>query len=104
MIPERSLEVWTAGKVLAGRFRALRNFKKGYGVETWLGEDLAHSDQVVVKIVSEQVVPKSVQCRLEHEASVLQRLSSPCLPPLVDVGRSNGFLYVVMPFLRGVTL
>ncbi|TMQ31200.1 MAG: protein kinase, partial [Planctomycetota bacterium] len=42
--------------------------------------------------------------RLEHEAGVLAQVQGPRIAPLLHLGRDEGLLYLVMPFVRGLTL
>src|SRR5882762_4039245 len=90
--------------LFAGRFRATRLMKQGLGIETFLGTDLAETQQVVIKAAGAGDVSASAQQRLEHEACVLRKVRSPCLTPLLHFGRENGLVFLVTPFVSGTTL
>ena len=91
--------------VLAGRFRCDRLPKRGRGVDTWLATDLeADGLAVVVKTVAADGVGPATRTRLEHEAAVLRRLEGPSIAPLVASGREGHLLYLVQPFVEGITL
>jgi two-component system sensor kinase len=90
--------------VFGDRYRAFRLLKKGNGVETWLGTDLVRRDTVVIKTASSDGLAPGAQLRLEHEASVLRDLHIPWCAPLLDLGREQDLLYLVMPFIAGVPL
>ncbi|MDQ6839118.1 MAG: serine/threonine-protein kinase, partial [Actinomycetota bacterium] len=91
--------------VLAGRFRAERLLKRGQGVDTWLAVDEEDGDRpVVLKTVAATGVSPSTRARLEHEAQVLARLETPTFRPLVAWGRHGDALFLVQPFVDGVTL
>src|SRR6267142_527995 len=90
--------------LFAGRFRATGLIKRGLGVETLLGTDLAKAREVVIKVASAGDVSASAQQRLEHEASVLREVRSPWLTPLLHFGREDGLVFFVTPFVSGTTL
>ncbi len=93
-----------ARAVVAGRYRPARLLKGGQGVQTWSAHDLEKGADVVLKTVAAATLPGGARERLEHAAEVLGRLRSPWLRPLLAVGRDGDLLYVVLPFLAGVTL
>ena len=87
----------------ASRYNLGRLLKEGQGIQTFAATE-GDGRQVVVKMARiSQVAQNSLQ-RLEHEAGILRELSSPHVTPLLDVGRENGALYLVMPFIPGRTL
>jgi signal transduction histidine kinase len=92
------------GRVLGGRFQIVALLKSGLGIETLRGKDLETGDPVVIKATATAQIPAGAQLRLEHEASVLRDVASPSVALLLAVGRDEQRLYVVMPFVRGVTL
>src|SRR2546426_1126849 len=90
-------------RILGGRYRVTRLLKKGHGVETLLGtdpEDLA----VVIKTASRDSLSVGAQMRLEHEAAALRQIRSPFVAPLIELGRHEDLLYLVMPLVKGLTL
>src|SRR5688572_11146429 len=92
------------GRVVGERFRTLRLLKSSQGIDSWLADDLSGSGQVVLKTLAAATVPRSVQHRLEHEATVLRELDSRYLTGLLHVGRDEGLLFFAVPFVPGLTL
>src|SRR6185369_5237984 len=90
--------------LIGGRFRVVRSLKSSGGVETLLGRDSACRQVVVIKRACGESLAAGAQMRLEHEAGVLQKVRNPWLAPLLHLGRENGAFYLVMPFIRGLTL
>src|SRR5258706_510318 len=94
----------TLEPVFAGRFRASRLLKRGLGVETFLGTDEPEDREVIIKAARAGEVSPGAQQRLEHEASVLREVRSPWLTPLLHFGRQDGWVFLVTPFVSGITL
>ncbi len=89
--------------VFNGRFRCDRLVKTGRGVETWLATNRSagrRGQQVVLKQVSVADPLGGVAGRLKHEAEVLQRLG----PSLVELWEEDDSIYLVRPFVPGITL
>ncbi|HUQ63514.1 MAG TPA: EAL domain-containing protein [Acidimicrobiales bacterium] len=91
-------------ETIAGRFLRTKRLKTGYGVQTYAGLDLKLGTPVVIKTVVANEVSESVRLRLEHEALVLGRLETLTYRPLVAVGEDGDLLYLVQPFVPGITL
>jgi PAS domain S-box-containing protein len=91
-------------RVFGGRFRAHRRLKEDRGIATLAGTDLERGGEVIIKTAAAQTVSPGMQMRLEHESEVLRSIESPFLTSLIEVGREQGLLYLVMPFVSGVTL
>ncbi|MBV9124577.1 MAG: AAA family ATPase, partial [Planctomycetes bacterium] len=102
--PEASGEEGNGEQVFGGRFRALRLLKKGQGMETFLGRDLAQGSLVVIKAASLPALAPGAQMRLEHEAEVLARAGNPHLPTVLDHGRQGDCFYLALPYVPGMTL
>jgi two-component system sensor kinase len=90
--------------LIGGRFRVVQPLKRGGGVETLLGWDVVGRESVVIKRASGDVLSAGTQMRLEHEAGVLREAQGPWLAPLRHLGREDGQFYLVMPYIRGITL
>jgi len=91
-------------QTLGGHYRSTAILKSGRGVETLLGVDVDSGDAVVIKKTAESAIPPGARLRLEREAEALKRLESPCIAPLIDVRQDAGELFLVTPFVPGVTL
>src|ERR1700687_345021 len=87
-------------RVFGGRYRVVRLLKKGHGVETFLGRD-EDGHEVVIKTAPRDSLSIGAQMRLEHEAGALRQIRSPFVAPLLDLGRQEDLLYLVMPLIQG---
>ncbi len=94
----------SAGRVLVGRYQVVRVLKNGHDAETLLASDLTSSTTVVIKTASAQSFSATARMRLEHEARVLAQIKNGPFTPLLDNGSTGDQLYLVMPFVPGVTL
>ena len=92
------------GAVFGGRYRIERTLKSGNGVDTCLARDLDTEAAVVLKSIDPAVVPTAARLRFQHETLVLRELSGTGLPGLLDAGFADERLYLVQPFVEGVTL
>ncbi|MSP58911.1 MAG: hypothetical protein EXR72_00970 [Myxococcales bacterium] len=92
------------GRCFGGRYRSERLLKTGQGIETHLGTEVTTGDPVVIKVTDAATYSSGAAMRLEHEAEVLRHLQTPLVAPLLFFGRDAGSLYLVMPFVPGVTL
>src|SRR5436190_5833523 len=91
-------------RVIGNRYRVLRPLKKGQGTETWLATDLTQGSTVVIKTAVATLFSASARMRIEHEAHVLSRLKNGQFEPLLDFGADGDQVYLVMPFIPGITL
>jgi len=92
------------GRRLGNRFELTQRIKQGRGITTWLGVDLHSGDRLVIKTTSATSLVPTARQRLEHEASVLRSLHSPHLVPVLHFGTGGDVLYLVTPFVPGVSL
>lgn len=92
------------GELRFGRYRALRRIKQGLGIETWFGEESTSGERVVIKAALGAAAFQSVEQRLEKEASILRDVRASATAPLLDVGRREGRLYIVMAYVEGEPL
>jgi diguanylate cyclase (GGDEF)-like protein len=89
---------------VGGRYAESRLLKRDRGVSTFLGSDVETGRQVVIKTAAAVEVSPGTQVRLEHEAELLAGLRSPFLAPVLAAGCEDNELYVVRPFVEGITL
>lgn len=59
---------------------------------------------MVVKTRTAAHVTPVLEALLEHEAHVLSQLDSDWIAPLLDIGRHQDLLYLVMPYVEGTSL
>ncbi len=93
-------------KVLSGRYQYLKELAKGDNSETWLAEDLARGQRVVVKSLSVAQVEKLKDWQLfEREARVLAELDHSLIPKFVDYldaeSSSDGRIHLVQEYIAG---
>ena len=91
-------------RVIGGRYQVLRRLKNTDNKETLLATDLKRHATVVIKTALEAAFTASARMRLEHEAHVLSRVRHGGFAPLLDFGSEGDLVYVVMPFIPGITL
>ena len=91
-------------RVIGGRYQVLRRLKSGDDTETLLATDPAHDNRVVIKTALATSLSASVRMRLEHEAHVLSQFRNGASAPLLAFGSEGDLVYVVMPFILGITL
>ncbi|HVM40229.1 MAG TPA: AAA family ATPase, partial [Acidimicrobiia bacterium] len=94
----------TAPTVVGGRYLPQRLLKAAHGLSTWVAADLETGRSVVVKTTPLAAVPEGTELVLRHEAAVLASVECPHLAPLLDVGVDADALYLVTPYVPGVSL
>ncbi len=91
-------------RVIGGRYQVLRLLKHGGDKETLLATDQTTGTSVVIKTALEAAFSASSRMRLEHEAHVLSRVRNGVAAPLLAFGSETDLIYIVMPFIPGITL
>ncbi len=92
------------GDLFAQRFHASRVLRDGGDITTWLGTDVEDEHRVVIKTAQLKTVPRATQTGLEHQADVLAGLEHLNVAGPAQVGQDDGRLYVVTPFVTGISL
>ncbi|MBC7816648.1 MAG: AAA family ATPase, partial [Planctomycetaceae bacterium] len=91
-------------RMIAGRYQVLRSLKSGDDTETLLATDLTRATNVVIKTAATASFSASARMRLEHEAHVLSQIKNGLFSPLLDFGSEGAQVFLVMPFISGITL
>ena len=91
-------------RVIGGRYRVQRQLKSGDDTETLLALDRTNGQSVVIKTAAAALFSASVRMRLEHEAHVLSKIKQGPFAPLLDYGSEGEQVYLVRPFVPGITL
>lgn len=91
-------------RLLAGRYEIRETLKTSNGVDTFRAVDRLDGTDVVVKSIDPQVIHAAARLRFEHETHVLRRLTGSGLTGLHDSGLADDKLFLVQPFIGGVTL
>ncbi|MHB0955178.1 MAG: ATP-binding protein [Pirellulaceae bacterium] len=91
-------------RFFGGRYQAVRVLKEGDDAQTWLATDLEQGESVIVKTLPLASVPQGTRMRLEQECRQLCELHGMAQPPLLDLGSDGECLYLVMPYIEGISL
>ena len=91
-------------RVIGDRYQVIRRLKHGDDTETLLATDLTLDTNVVIKTAAAASFSASARMRLEHEAHVLSQIKNGLFAPLLDSGSEGDQVFLVMPFIPGITL
>ncbi len=86
------------------RYLANRLVKRHGTIETYFGTDTHTGAQVVIKASATQNVSSGAVMRLRHEADVMRQIKDGPLSRLLAVGEQDDLLFLVMPYVEGITL
>ena len=89
---------------LADRYRIERELGQGGMATVYLAEDLRHKRKVALKVLKPELAAVLGADRFVQEITTTAALQHPHILPLFDSGTADGFLYYVMPFIKGETL
>ena len=89
---------------LADRYRFDRRLGEGGMATVYLAEDLKHDRKVAIKVLKPELAAVLGADRFVVEIKTTAALSHPHILPLFDSGTADGFLYYVMPFIKGETI
>jgi serine/threonine protein kinase/tetratricopeptide (TPR) repeat protein len=70
----------------------------------YLADDLKHRRPVAIKILHPHLAANLGLERFHREVQTAARLNHPRILTLIDSGEANGFLYYVMPYVKGESL
>jgi serine/threonine-protein kinase len=91
-------------QALADRYRIEREIGRGGMASVFLAEDLKHHRSVAVKVLNPGIAESLGAERFLREIETVAKLTHPHILPLFDSGASDGFLFYVMPFVKGESL
>ena len=89
---------------LDGRYRIEREIGRGGMATVYLADDLKHRRPVAVKVLHSDVASTIGADRFLREVDVVAGLNHPRILPLHDSGNLSGFLFFVMPYVKGESL
>ena len=89
---------------LAERYRLERELGAGGMATVYLARDLKHDRDVAIKVLRPELAAMLGADRFLNEIRISARLDHPHILTLIDSGAADGFLYYVMPFVRGESL
>ena len=91
-------------EALAGRYRIEGELGAGGMATVYLAHDVRHDRDVAVKVFRPELAQSLGRDRFLREIRLAAKLAHPHILPLYDSGESDGFLYFVMPVMKGHTL
>src|SRR6476661_10266153 len=89
---------------LAGRYVLEHEIGSGGMATVYLARDVRHDRDVAVKVLRPELAAVLGTNRFLNEIKISARLDHPHILTLIDSGAADGFLYYVMPFVRGESL
>jgi len=89
---------------LEGRYVLQREVGAGGMATVFLARDLRHERDVALKVLDSQLAASIGAERFLQEIRTTARLQHPHILPLFDSGEADGFLFYVMPFVKGESL
>lgn len=89
---------------LAARYRIESELGRGGMATVYLAEDLKHKRQVAVKVLHPALAAAIGSDRFAREIEIAAKLTHPHILMLIDSGEADGFLYYVMPYVKGESL
>jgi len=89
---------------LADRYRIERELGAGGMATVYLAHDLRHERDVAVKVLREDLAAALGGGRFLREIKIAAQLQHPHILPLLDSGEADGFLFFVMPYVKGQSL
>ena len=103
-MPTQSDTVQRLNTALAGRYLVDRELARGGMATVYIAEDVKHRRSVAVKVFGAEVASALGADRFLQEIDVAARLNHPHILALYDSGSVDGFLFYVMPYVRGESL
>ena len=89
---------------LADRYAIERELGSGGMAIVYLAEDLKHRRKVAVKVLRPELAAALGPERFVREIEIAAQLTHPHILALFDSGEASGFLYYVMPYIKGESL
>ncbi len=86
---------------VADRYAIEGELGAGGMATVYLARDLKHGRQVALKVLRPELAAALGADRFLREIQITAGLSHPHILPLYDSGAADGFLYYVMPYVRG---
>ncbi len=89
---------------LSDRYAIQEELGAGGMATVYLAEDLKHRRKVAVKVLRPELAAAIGPERFLREIEISANLNHPHVLPLFDSGEADGFLYYVMPYVKGESL
>ncbi len=91
-------------QALADRYHIERELGAGGMATVYLAQDLKHDRDVALKVLRPELAAVLGAERFLAEIRISARLDHPHILTLIDSGRTDGFLWYVLPYVRGESL
>ena len=89
---------------LEGRYTIESELGEGGMATVYLAEDLKHERKVALKVLRPELAAVVGAERFLGEIKTTANLQHPHILPLFDSGEADGFLFYVMPYVKGESL
>lgn len=89
---------------VSDRYRIQREVGVGGMATVYLANDVKHDREVALKVFRPELAAVLGADRFLNEIRITARLDHPHILTLIDSGATDGFLFYVMPFVRGESL
>jgi hypothetical protein len=89
---------------LVGRYAIERQLGAGGMATVYLARDVKHDRDVALKVLRPELAAVLGGERFLNEIRISARLDHPHILTLIDSGESDGFLWYVLPYVRGESL
>ena len=89
---------------LKGRYEIERELGHGGMATVYLAQDVERQREVAVKVLRPDLAAALGPERFLREIRIAANLTHPHILPLYDSGEAEGFLFYVMPYIKGQTL
>jgi eukaryotic-like serine/threonine-protein kinase len=89
---------------VAGRYRIERELGSGGMATVYVARDLKHDREVALKVLRPELTAALGTERFLQEVRITARLDHPHILTLIDSGEADGFLYYVLPYVKGESL
>jgi tetratricopeptide (TPR) repeat protein len=89
---------------IADRYRIERELGAGGMATVYVARDLKHDRDVALKVLRRELTAILGRERFLNEVRLTARLDHPHILTLIDSGESAGYLWYVLPFIRGESL
>jgi eukaryotic-like serine/threonine-protein kinase len=91
-------------EALAGRYQIEGELGEGGMAIVYVADDLRHDRKVALKVLKPDLAAMVGADRFASEIKMTANLQHPNILPLFDSGEADGFLFYVMPYVKGETL
>lgn len=91
-------------RLFGGRYQVVELLKSDRSGDHFLANDLLGGTSAIIRLVKLSSISAAMRIRLEREVKELGELQSPWLTGKLEIGEDDDLLYVVRPFVHGISL